>query len=114
MTATRLSLEITVFESLRDGWRKLVQQEPGLRFEQRYHGCRRPSLPRGTLRRIIMLTIGVMLTVVGILMLVLPGPGLLVMVIGLGILAEESLILARWLDRLELWLSGLWRRIRRR
>jgi hypothetical protein len=50
----------------------------------------------------------------GLVMLVIPGPGLLVMIVGLGFFAEESLWLARWLDAMELWLRRTWARLRSR
>lgn len=46
----------------------------------------------------------VLAIVAGLIMLVLPGPGLLVMIAGAALLAEESLFTARLLDRFELWM----------
>ena len=37
----------------------------------------------------------------GVVMLVMPGPGLLAMILGAALIAEESLIAARLLDRLD-------------
>jgi uncharacterized protein (TIGR02611 family) len=45
-------------------------------------------LPPG-LRRVLIFLIGSTVVVVGVLLLVLPGPGILVIVIGLAILATE-------------------------
>jgi len=41
----------------------------------------------------------------GVLMLVLPGPGLLVIALGMALIAEESLWASRLLDRLDLWIE---------
>jgi hypothetical protein len=46
-------------------------------------------------------TLGWVLTAVGIVLFPLPGPGLLVMVVGLALLAERYTWAARWVDRLK-------------
>jgi hypothetical protein len=46
------------------------------------------------------LTLGWLLTAVGVVLFPLPGPGLLVMVVGLALLAEHHPWAARWVDRL--------------
>ena len=46
------------------------------------------SLPRA-LRRMLVLLIGSTVLIAGLLMLVLPGPGMLVIIVGLAILAIE-------------------------
>ena len=77
---------------------------PGLRFQQRYQRNRdtRPSW----LRRFGRVTLGVLVCLAGLLMLVAPGPGLLALLVGAGLMANESLTLARFLDRAELWIRS--------
>ena len=58
-----------------------------------------------------MLTLGVVAMLVGTAMLVLPGPGLLVILLGAFLIGEESLVASRQLDRIDLWCS---RRLARR
>lgn len=53
------------------------------------------------LRRPIVTLIGMVLIVVGIVLLVLPGPGLLVMAFGLAVLATEYPAAQRLLDRIK-------------
>jgi len=103
-----------MFESIKAGWREFADQLPGDRFQQRYRRSRNPHVRRGTIRRIVALAIGTMLVAIGLMMLVLPGPGVLVIIIGLGFFAEESLWLAKWLDAWELWLRRAWARFRKR
>jgi uncharacterized protein (TIGR02611 family) len=55
----------------------------------------------GLVRRAGVLVTGVVLVLAGILMLVLPGPGLLVILIGLTLLATEFAWARRALDRLK-------------
>jgi len=52
------------------------------------------------------MAVGVLLCLTGVVMLVTPGPGLLALLAGAGLLAAESLALARVLDRAELWLRS--------
>lgn len=103
-----------MFDSIKAGWREFAAQTPGDRFQQRYRRSRNPAVSRGTIRRIIALTIGTALVAIGLMMLVLPGPGLLVMIIGLGFFAEESLWLAKVLDACEVWLRRTWQRFQSR
>ena len=58
--------------------------------------------------------VGVLLTLVGVALLFLPGPGLLVVVAGLALLAGRSKRLARLLDRAEVAVRKRWRRWRGR
>ncbi|HEX7916100.1 PGPGW domain-containing protein, partial [Rudaea sp.] len=51
---------------------------------------------------------------VGVVMLVTPGPGLLVMAVGAALVAGESLLVARLLDRLDFHASAYWARWRTR
>jgi uncharacterized protein (TIGR02611 family) len=53
------------------------------------------------LRRPVVTLVGVVLIGVGIVLLVLPGPGLLLMAVGLAVLATEYPAAQRLLDRLK-------------
>ena len=55
----------------------------------------------GLVRRVGVLVIGGVLVLAGTLMLVLPGPGLLVIFVGLALLATEFAWARRALDRLK-------------
>ncbi len=50
---------------------------------------------------------GLIVIVAGIIALPLPGPGTLIIIIGLGLLAQESLRLSRFLDWLEVELRAV-------
>lgn len=51
-------------------------------------------------KRIAILGIGATVMIIGLLLLVLPGPGVLVMLIALAILGTEFAIARRWLQKL--------------
>ena len=54
-----------------------------------------------TARRVAITVIGATVVLLGIAMLVLPGPGLLTIVGGLAILSLEFAFARRWLDRIK-------------
>lgn len=95
------------------GLSDFLRHPPGERFQARFHRLERRASWATT--RLLWIAIGVAVLMVGVLMLAVPGPGLLVMLIGASIIAQESLTAARALDWFELrgralarWVSGRW------
>jgi peptidoglycan/LPS O-acetylase OafA/YrhL len=82
----------------------LLRGSPGRRFSALYR-LRRQRKPRWL--RIAGVLGGGMLMLVGVLLVPTPGPGLLAMLLGAGLIATESLAFAQALDRLELRLREL-------
>ena len=91
-------------------WQHFKSTPSGRRFQTR-HRIRRAQ-KGGLLRKVVFVTMGLLLILVGMTMLVLPGPGMLAMLLGAAFIAEESMLAARMLDRLDLWGTGLWQRWR--
>ncbi|MEP7044902.1 MAG: PGPGW domain-containing protein [Dokdonella sp.] len=96
-----------MFNRWRDDWQAFRTQPAGKRFQQRY---RRRTTRSGPLRKFAFMLAGLLLIALGVVMIVLPGPGLLAILLGAGFVAEESQFAARVLDRVDLWIS---RRIER-
>ena len=69
------------------------------RFEQRYFANRQRG--RRGVKRAVAILAGALLIAVGLFMLVAPGPGILVLVLGCALVGGESLPMARFLDRAE-------------
>lgn len=90
--------------SVKKQWKHFVAVPSGRRFQMRHRLQR--SKTGGVLRKILITGLGGLLMLAGGAMLVLPGPGLLTIVIGAAVIAEESLVAARALDRLDLYLNG--------
>jgi Putative transmembrane protein (PGPGW) len=90
---------------LRKNWRVFERAKPGSRFE-RLHDAREGS----GAARIAATVLGIALIAGGVVLLFIPGPGLLLIAFGGGLLAQESLWLARRMDRIELLLRRLYRR----
>ncbi len=98
--------------SVRRQWQHFVATPSGRRFQTR-HRMRRAQTA-GVARKFVICTFGVIIALAGVIMLVLPGPGLVALVIGAVLIAEESLLVARALDRFDLWVTRLYGRWRAR
>lgn len=69
---------------------------------------------RHALRTVLAVGCGLLLLGLGLVMLVLPGPGLLTGLVGAALIAGESRTVARWLDTLDLWAARAWQRWRKK
>jgi uncharacterized YccA/Bax inhibitor family protein len=80
----------------------LFHDPPGERFLRHHERFRdQKGEKEHPILRYSLLTFGVLLVLVGVVMLVLPGPGLLVILIGLVVIAARARGFAHWLDRSE-------------
>jgi len=64
-------------------------------------------------KRIVVFVVGATICLLGALLLVLPGPGLLVLFLGLTLLASEFVWARLWLRRLRVGARRAGRRVRR-
>ena len=65
-------------------------------FETGYREETREEARRGVITRLLRMTSGTFITILGVILMPLPGPGLLVVAVGLGILSRD----VAWADRL--------------
>lgn len=94
---------------IRQSWKELKHGQPGRRFRERYD--RRRARPgRKVLTKWAVISAGALAILAGIVLLPLPGPGLLVLAAGALLIAEESHSTARALDWLESKLRAFGRR----
>lgn len=100
-----------MFDRLKKNWKKFLSVPAGTRFRRRYEAHRHQQ--GGLLRKLVVIGVGSLVVLLGIIMMVLPGPGVLVALLGAALIAEESLFVARALDRIDLWARGPIRRWRR-
>lgn len=89
--------------SIRRQWQHFMATPSGQRFQTR-HRMRRAQ-GAGLSKKILITLLGLVVIIAGIAMLVLPGPGILAIVAGAALIAEESLLAARVLDRLDVWVT---------
>jgi hypothetical protein len=99
-----------MFTSMQSAWRRFAGLAPGTRFHTTYVNHKRAKQTKGN--RLALMAGGVLLILAGIVALVAPGPGLLMIALGLALIARESERLSRAMDRMEMSLRKLWRRFR--
>lgn len=88
-----------MFEQISQHWEQFRHYPSGERFE-RYYRSRHEST-RSTTKKALLMGAGILVMVAGVIFLAIPGPGLLVMLIGAGLIARESLFVSRTFDRME-------------
>lgn len=101
-----------MFGRFRKRWRDLLNAKPGRRFQNRYYG--RKQRRSGVFTKLLCVVVGSLLMVAGIVLLPAPGPGLLVIFLGAAMVAQESLLMARACDWVEVKARALARRARKR
>jgi hypothetical protein len=89
-------------------WDRFASSPPGRRFQDRYR--RKRESPRGGLARCGAVCAGIVLTLAGIFFLAVPGPGIPILAVGLALIAQESRLAARFLDRAEVRLRRWWKK----
>lgn len=98
-----------MFSRLRQNLHDFFRARSGTRFRAHYARMRqRPHI----VRTLLVVSVGVTLIALGVVLLVLPGPGLLIGALGALLIAGESLVIARLLDRADLFATRRWRRWR--
>jgi hypothetical protein len=105
-----------MIERAKENWRRFKRSKPGRRFREHHHRYQQGCIGRSYLRRFFGIIGGFWVVVVGLITVPGPGPGWLVILLGFGIIAGESLLFARMLDRIEVelrrssrWIVGIWR-----
>jgi hypothetical protein len=106
-----LVLSEAVREKVRENSRCFKESKPGDRFQDHYHDQQRSSGGRYRLQVIFCIFGGFLVMVGGIIAVPGPGPGWLIILLGSWMLAGELLFFARFMDRVEVKLRGLARRV---
>jgi hypothetical protein len=88
---------MSALAKLESQWKAFKHDEPGHRFEHQHERMKQ----QGRALLVGTTTLGAILLVGGIVLLFIPGPGPLVSIFGLALLAGVSGTLARMLDRAE-------------
>ncbi|WP_428312056.1 PGPGW domain-containing protein [Hydrocarboniphaga sp.] len=91
-----------MLDTLKQQWEQFKAQQPGTRFQAQHRRGHQGA--KSPMARVVRAVLAVVITLVGLVMMPAPGPGMLVVAFGLVLLARESLMVARLLDRAELWL----------
>ena len=95
----------------RENWRRFKESKPGHRFQDHYRHQQQSSSGRSNLRVILSIVGGFLVVGGGVIAVPGPGPGWLIILLGLGMIAGVSLSFASFIDRVEVKLRGLARRV---
>ena len=107
-----LVLSETAREKAKESSRRFKKSKPRLRFQDHYHDHQRSNSGKYRLRvRIFYVFGGSLIVIGGVIAVPGPGPGWLIILLGSWMLAGESLFLARFMDRGEVRLRRLARRV---
>lgn len=93
-----------MFDRLRSLSREFRRAPCGERFQRLYY--RREARQSGVVARSFFLGTGLAIMALGLLLMPAPGPGTVVLIIGAAIAAQESVRVARVMDRCESRLTG--------
>jgi hypothetical protein len=96
-----------MIERAKENWRRFKQGKPGRRFQDHHHRCQRGYKSRSYVRGLFGIAWGFLVVVGGVIAVPAPGPGWLIILLGLGVIAGESLSFARSVDRAEVRLRRL-------
>jgi uncharacterized protein (TIGR02611 family) len=96
-----------MIERAKENWRCFKQSKPGHRFQDHHHRCQRAYRSRSYFRGLFGIAWGLLVVVGGVIAVPAPGPGWLIILLGLGVIAGESLFFACWIDRVELRMRRL-------
>ncbi|MGH7825388.1 MAG: PGPGW domain-containing protein [Candidatus Binatia bacterium] len=92
-------------EKLKRNWRRFKSGSPGHRFQQQF--SRRRQSSRSPVQKALFIGGGTLLMTAGLFFLFVPGPGLLILLLGAVLIAQQSLVAARALDWTEIRLRKL-------
>jgi hypothetical protein len=94
-----------MFRSWKRRWEALRNGRPGARFTEVYD--ERHGEAANPVQRFITLGAGILVFAAGIFFMPAPGPGIAILVVGAGLIAQESRTAARALDGAELRIRAL-------
>lgn len=90
-------------------WRAFRRGRPGQRFQKRYESSRRARKTQSLAHRLIQPIVALAFLAIGVVLTFIPGPAVVFYFAGAGLLAGESLWLARALDWAEVRLREAFR-----
>ena len=85
---------------LKQIWQRFRAGLPGRRFQQQFR--LRQRFRSGAARRVFFISAGILLAAVGVSLLFVPGPGIIILLVGAVLVAQQSSLAARAFDRIEI------------
>ena len=94
-----------MLKHLKQSWERFKAGLPGRRFQQQFR--LRQRFRCGAARKALVVTAGILLAAAGVFLLFVPGPGIIILLIGAVLVAQQSSFAARAFDRIEIRLRKL-------
>ena len=85
---------------LKQSWQRFRSGLPGRRFQQQFR--LRQRFRSGAARKVFFISAGILLAAVGVFLLFVPGPGIIILLVGAVLVAQQSSLAARAFDRIEI------------
>jgi hypothetical protein len=89
-----------MLKHLKQSWQRFKAGLPGRRFQQQFR--LRQRFRCGATRKALLITAGILLAATGVFLLFVPGPGIIILLIGAVLIAQQSSLAARAFDRIEI------------
>jgi UPF0716 family protein affecting phage T7 exclusion len=89
-----------MLKDLKQSWQRFKAGLPGRRFQQQFRQRRR--FRSGAARKALLIAGGILLAAAGVFLLFVPGPGIITLLIGAVVIAQQSSLAARAFDRIEI------------
>lgn len=101
--------------SFKKKWKEFQRGTPGRRFQERYERNKHDRKSKPWYTKFLHTALAVLVLAVGVFLMFFPGPGIPFLLVGAGLLADQALFAARFLDwaevrlrRIFLWLKSWW------
>lgn len=101
----------TLHSSFHEPWRELTRGRPGQRFQARYRRAHCEAEKCGLGQRIVLFAAALVCLVIAAILAVFPGPAIPFFLVAGGLLASESLAIARFMDWSEVRVRKLTKRV---
>lgn len=98
-----------MFDRMGKYWEEFKEDTPGRRFLDRYDRNQQRAKGRFDIRRLLNVVVGSLLVLFSVFFGWAPGPGMLTLFIGLGMVSSEFRPVAVFLDWAEIKIRKLWR-----
>jgi hypothetical protein len=92
-------------------WEALNAARPGERFEQAYQRQRKADRTPSAAVRWLRPSFAVLAFAVGVVLAFIPGPAVVFFALSAALFASQSAVIARALDRAEIWLRSVWSKL---
>jgi uncharacterized protein (TIGR02611 family) len=96
-----------MLEGIKQNWHEFRQSEPGHRFQEAHDRRQRKHEGHTDFMKPVLILLGAVLAIGGLVLMPAPGPGMIVVVLGLALIGSVNQTIARLLDKGELRVRAL-------